>query len=101
MRLAYQRRRDLLAAALKPLTGLKPVIPPAGMFMLVDVTGTGMDAAEFANALYAATGVAVLDAEPFGRSLAGHIRITFAKSDEDLNEAARRIARFIAARVAG
>ncbi len=98
MRLAYQRRRDLLAAALKPLPGLKPVIPPAGMFMLVDVTGTGMDAAEFANALYAATGVAVLDAEPFGRSLAGHIRITFAKSDEDLNEAARRIARFIAAR---
>jgi arginine:pyruvate transaminase len=101
MRQAYLRRRDLLAAALGPLPGLKPVIPPAGMFMLVDVTGTGMDAAGFANALYAATGVAVLDAEPFGRSLAGHIRITFAKSDEDLSEAARRIARFVAARAAG
>lgn len=95
MRLAYQRRRTLLAAALGPLPGLKLVVPPAGMFMLVDITATGLDANAFATALYEATGVAVLDAEPFGRSLAGHIRITFAKSDADLSEAARRIARFV------
>jgi arginine:pyruvate transaminase len=98
MRLAYQRRRDLLAAALGPLPGLKLVIPPAGMFMLVDITATGLDANAFATSLYEATGVAVLDAEPFGRSLAGHIRITFAKSDEDLSEAATRITRFISER---
>jgi arginine:pyruvate transaminase len=100
MRLAYRRRRDLLAAALGPLPGLKVVVPPAGMFMLVDITATGLDANAFATALYEATGVAVLDAEPFGRSLAGHVRITFAKSDEDLSEAARRIARFVGERFA-
>ena len=47
---------------------LKCHSPDAGMFMMLDVRGTGLSSGDFACKLYDATGVAVLDATAFGRS---------------------------------
>jgi aspartate/methionine/tyrosine aminotransferase len=67
MRDIYRRRRDLVHAALAGVQGLHAVKPQAGMFLLVDIRGTGLSASEFAWGLLREQGVAVLDATCFRR----------------------------------
>jgi arginine:pyruvate transaminase len=87
-------RRELMLEALKRVPGLKPHAPDVGMFMLVDVTGTGRDGQRFTEELYAAERVSVVAGRGFGRETAGCVRLCFAAADEQLLEAARRIERF-------
>lgn len=94
MRATYQRRRDIAATRLNQIPGLRCLTPDAGMFMMLDVRGTGLSASEFSNRLYEAQGVAVLDATAFGPSAAGHVRMSFVADDASLEEACRRIAAF-------
>ncbi len=94
MRATYQRRRDIAATRLNQIPGLRCLTPDAGMFMMLDVRGTGLSAGEFSNKLYEAEGVAVLDATAFGPSAAGHVRMSFVADDASLEEACRRIAAF-------
>ncbi|HEV8389923.1 MAG TPA: pyridoxal phosphate-dependent aminotransferase [Dongiaceae bacterium] len=95
MRRTYQRRRDAAVARLNRVAGLKCHLPDAGMFMMLDVRGTGLGSGDFAEKLYDATGVAVLDATAFGRSAAGHVRVSFVADDKSLEEACRRISAFV------
>ena len=98
IRTAFKQRRDLVFNALSgnPLT---PILKPqAGMFIMMDVRALGMDGLEFANALYAATGVAVLDAGAFGKTAYGWVRISYTADDSLLTEACARINGFIAQR---
>jgi arginine:pyruvate transaminase len=95
MRAIYRRRRDMMLGRLADVRGLKCLTPQAGMFMLVDVTGTGLTPAEFVPRLYRAVGVSVLNAGAFGPSAKDFIRVSFANSDERLAEACDRIARFV------
>lgn len=95
MREIYRRRRDRLYDALSSMKGLQPLLPDAGMFMMVNVLGTGMSSHEFASELYHATGVSVLDATAFGSSAAGYVRVSYTVSDAELNEACRRVGRFV------
>jgi arginine:pyruvate transaminase len=95
MRATYQRRRDAAVARLNQVPGLACHTPDAGMFMMLDVRGTGLGSGEFAEKLYEATGVAVLDATAFGRSAAGHVRVSFVAGDESLEDACRRISGFV------
>ena len=97
MRAIYLRRRELVYAALAPLPGLRCMKPEAGMFMLIDVRATGLDAEDFAWGLYREHGVSLIPASAFGACLEGHVRLCFAMKDERLEEACRRIARFVAA----
>lgn len=94
MRATYQRRRDIAATRLNQIPGLRCLTPDAGMFMMLDVRGTGLSAGEFSNRLYESEGVAVLDATAFGPSAAGHVRMSFVADDASLEEACRRIAAF-------
>lgn len=94
MRAAYQRRRDMTVARLNRVPGLKCHSPDAGMFMMLDVRGTGLDSGDFACRLYNSTGVALLDASAFGPSAAGHVRMSFVADDDSLEEACRRISGF-------
>jgi aspartate/methionine/tyrosine aminotransferase len=95
MRATYQRRRDASVARLNQVPGLKCHSPDAGMFMMLDVRGTGLSSGDFACKLYDATGVAVLDATAFGKSAAGHVRVSFVADDDSLEEACRRISAFV------
>jgi aspartate/methionine/tyrosine aminotransferase len=95
MRTTYRRRRDTAVARLNQVPGLKCLSPDAGMFMMLDVRGTGLGSAEFSTKLYEATGVSVLDATAFGKSAAGHVRMSFVADDESLEEACRRISGFV------
>ncbi|MBP5123929.1 pyridoxal phosphate-dependent aminotransferase [Pseudomonas protegens] len=93
----YRRRRDLVVAGLKQVQLLDCREPEAGMFMLVDVRRTGLSSMDFAWQLFRATGVSVLDAQAFGASAEGFVRISFTVADEVLKDACQRIAGFVEA----
>jgi len=89
-------RRDQLVDGLSAIPPLKPLRPEGGMFVCVDVRGTGMTAPEFAEKLFEAEKVAVLDATAFGPSTKGFVRMFYGLKPEVLDEALKRIGRFVA-----
>ncbi len=97
MREVYRQRRDMLYEAFSAMPGLTPLLPDAGMFMMVNVLGSGLSSSDFARELYHATGVSVLDGTAFGASAAGYVRISCTLSDADLRQACERIKSFVEA----
>src|SRR5277367_3867369 len=89
-------RRDFLLAGLDGVPGLKCLVPDAGMFMLVDVRGTGRSGYDFMCELYRTERVSVLDGGAFGKETSGFVRVCFAADEEVLREAIVRIRRFVA-----
>lgn len=96
MRDIYRRRRDLALSILQPIASLRCIPPEAGMFMLLDVSGTGLTATDFAWQLLHATGVSVLDGGAFGASARNFIRLGFVVDEPKLLDACQRIAQFVA-----
>ena len=95
MRDIYWRRRDLLLEKLGAIAELNVFKPDAGMFLMVDVRGTGLQASEFVRQLYADTGVSVLDATAFGASAEGFVRVSYATGEDKLEQGCQRIVKFI------
>jgi arginine:pyruvate transaminase len=95
-----RERRDAFYAALAGLPAVRLHRPDAGMFMLLDVRATGLSGTEFANRLYEAERVSVLDGAACGRETEGFVRVCFLTDAASLLEAARRIRRFCAGLVA-
>jgi aspartate/methionine/tyrosine aminotransferase len=85
----------LLLAGLVGIRGLKCCSPDAGMFMLVDVRGTGLSGYDFMCGLYRAERVSVLDGGAFGQETSGFVRVCFATDLGRLREAIVRIRRFV------
>lgn len=98
MRAIYRRRRDLLVEWFASIPGLKALKPDAGMFLMVDVRGTGLSAPEFVKQLYDQTRVSVLDATAFGASAEGFVRVSYTVEDSLLDDAMTRISNFVKAR---
>jgi hypothetical protein len=69
--------------------------PKGGMFVLLDVCGTGLAADDFARRLLESEGVAVLPCDGFGPSTEGHLRIALSAPEPRLRDAANRILRFV------
>ncbi|WP_423357071.1 aminotransferase class I/II-fold pyridoxal phosphate-dependent enzyme [Pseudomonas citronellolis] len=95
MREVYRRRRDLVLRQLARSPRLKVLSPEAGMFVMVDVRGTGLTSLDFAWQLFRACGVSVLDAAAFGPQADGFVRLSFTLADETLAEACERILAFV------
>ncbi|MCP4876799.1 MAG: pyridoxal phosphate-dependent aminotransferase [Gammaproteobacteria bacterium] len=95
MRDIYRLRRDYLYTAFSEMPGLEPLMPDAGMFMMVNVLGTGFSSPEFVRALYDATGISVLDGTAFGASAEGYVRVSYTVNDAELEQACKRIKSFL------
>ena len=95
MAAAYHRRRDAVLAGLEGLPGVRCHVPQGGMYVMPDIRGTGLSGMDFAWRLLDEEGVSVQPGEGFGAQAAGHVRISFASSEAELEEACRRIARFV------
>ena len=87
-------RARLMHGLLQGAPGIEAVIPEAGMFMLVDVRGTGLGSDGFTEQLFRAQGVAVMDGGAFGEQTRGFVRISFATDEALIVEACRRIRQF-------
>ncbi len=97
MRDIYRRRRDVVFERLSRVPRLRCLLPEAGMFMMVDVSGTGLDTVDFTWQLFRAQGVSVLDASAFGETANGFVRLGFVVDEAQLADACERIAAFVAA----
>ena len=94
MRTDYQRRAMIIEESLTAINGITPHPPAAGMFILADVSKTGMDGEAFAWALLEA-GVAVMPGSSFGENATDLIRLSLTVPDDAVIEACERIARFV------
>lgn len=94
MRKDYQRRSKIFAEALALIEGITPYPPEAGMFILADVRGTGLDGEAFAWSLLEA-GVAVMPGSSFGVNARGLIRLSLTVPDAAITEACSRIRQFV------
>ncbi|MGQ3212292.1 MAG: pyridoxal phosphate-dependent aminotransferase [Shinella sp.] len=92
MRRTYQARATRFATALAAAPGLLPLPPEAGMFIVVDVAGTGLSGEEFAWALLREELVAVMPGSSFGDEAENYIRLSLTVPDDHIDEACRRIA---------
>jgi len=93
----FRRRRDFISRAIDDIPGFS-ARPPAGAFYLFpSVKDTGLDGIRVADLLLEKAGVATVAGEYFGRTGAGHLRISYASSMEKLEAAADRIRRVAAA----
>jgi arginine:pyruvate transaminase len=90
----YRRRAALMSELLADAPGCRVIPPEGGMFVLLDIRGTGLGAADFARRLLDGERVAVLPCDGFGPSAAGHLRIALSAPEARLRDAADRILRF-------
>jgi len=91
--LEHEEKRTMLVDALQA-AGMTPHIPDGAYYILADATGIpGATAAEKARTLLAKTGVAAVAGSAFFHGGKGEnlLRFCFAKKDEDLREACRRL----------
>jgi arginine:pyruvate transaminase len=91
---SYRARAKLLSGLLAAAPSCRAIPPEGGMFVLLDVRGTGLSAQEFARGLFEQQNVAVLPCDGFGASAAGHLRISLTAPESRLAEAGRRIVHF-------
>ena len=90
----YDRRRRLLVDGLNAL-GLDTFEPRGAFYAFPRITSTGLSADMFTERLLTEERVAVVPGDAFGPSGAGHVRMCYATSYEQLEEALRRIERFV------
>ncbi|MFK7958387.1 MAG: pyridoxal phosphate-dependent aminotransferase [Lysobacterales bacterium] len=95
---AYQRRHNLMLDGLNALPGVRCLPGDGAFYLLPDFTQASRsmglsDDIEMTNRILEQAEVAMVPGTPFGAP--GHIRIAYATSDENLQEALNRLARFL------
>jgi aspartate/methionine/tyrosine aminotransferase len=91
----FAARRTLVLDGLRAIPGIRCASPKGAFYAFPEVSGTGLSGADFAERLLLDAGVCVLAGSAFGAAADGHIRISYATSRENLQEALRRIATFV------
>ena len=94
MRAEYDRRRRLIVDGLNAV-GLDTFEPLGAFYAFPRISSTGLDDETFAERLLMEERVAVVPGSAFGPSGAGHVRMCYATSYEQLGEALGRIRRFV------
>lgn len=88
----FARRRKLVVEGLNAIEGIACRWPAGAFYAFPNVTAVGMPSKEFAHHLLHEAGVAVLSGTAFGPAGDGYLRISYANSLPNLQEALRRIA---------
>lgn len=96
MRQEYQRRKDFMVKALNDIDGISCNNPQGAFYIFVNVKSLGMTSMEVAEYLLEHAKVALVPGSAFGSEGEGHLRISYACSYEDLQEAAKRIREAVA-----
>jgi aspartate/methionine/tyrosine aminotransferase len=95
----FRRRRDAVVAGLNALPGVSCVLPRGAFYAFPNVTGTGLPAKELADRLLAEAGVALLAGTAFGEHGEGYLRVSYANSLENIEEALASMRGLLAERV--
>ncbi|MGG1657451.1 aminotransferase [Geobacillus thermopakistaniensis] len=95
MRNSYRRRRNYFVASLNEI-GLPCHLPGGAFYAFPSIKPTGLTSEQFAERLLIEEKVAVVPGNVFGQSGEGYIRCSYASSLEQLQEAIKRMKRFLA-----
>ncbi|GAB4504101.1 MAG: aminotransferase class I/II-fold pyridoxal phosphate-dependent enzyme [Anaerolineales bacterium] len=90
----YDRRRRLLVNGLNRL-GLRTFEPRGAFYAFPNIAASGMDDEAFAEALLKEEAVAVVPGNAFGPGGEGYVRACYATAYEKIEEALRRMERFM------
>lgn len=92
----FQRRRDYLVPALRELGFGIPVMPDGAFYIYADCSRFTSDADNFAKRVLNEAGVVIVPGLDFGPATASsYVRLSYANSLENLQEAVRRLSVFL------
>jgi aminotransferase len=94
MKRSYRHRRHYFVDSLNEM-GLVCHLPGGAFYAFPSVAETGLSSEEFAEKLLLEEKVAVVPGNVFGKGGEGHIRCSYASSMEQLQEAVKRMKRFV------
>ena len=88
----YDKRRRRFCDLLGLIPKLSFVKPQGAFYLLLDISRTGLNSAEFAEKLLEKERVAVVPGKAFGDD--STVRVSYATSIDQIEEGARRLAKF-------
>ncbi len=91
----FKLRREVIVDGLNAIKGIRCRRPAGAFYVFPNVTGIGLDSNVLADRLLREAGVAVLSGAAFGHQGAGYLRLSYANSIQNINEALARIDRFV------
>lgn len=94
MKKSYKRRRNYFVASLNEI-GLPCHNPGGAFYAFPSIKQTGLSSQEFAERLLLEEKVAVVPGDVFGETGEGYVRCSYASSLEQLQEAIKRMERFV------
>lgn len=94
MRNEYRQRRDYVLDKLSRVAKLHCIRPHAGMFIMCDVSATGLSGKQFAALLLEQQAVSVIPGDAFGQSTRNFVRLGLAQNRSVLKRACKRIKHF-------
>ena len=92
---AFERRKHLFLTLLDGIDKLTYIEPMGAFYIMINVSGTGLDGATFADRLLKEKYVATVPAVGLGKECGDFIRVSFATSDENIKEGLKRIKEFV------
>ena len=92
----FRRRRDVIVEGLAALPGVSCRIPRGAFYAFPNVSGVPLPADELARRLLDDSGVALLAGTAFGTVGRDNLRLSYANSVENLEQALARIGAFLA-----
>ncbi|WP_102336016.1 aminotransferase [Salimicrobium jeotgali] len=95
---SYKQRRNFIVSSLNEM-GLSCPNPGGAFYAFPSIRETGLSSADFAEELLQEEQVAVVPGNVFGESGEGFVRCSYATSLKQLDEAMRRIKRFVDRRI--
>ncbi|MGH2410218.1 MAG: pyridoxal phosphate-dependent aminotransferase [Chloroflexota bacterium] len=91
MRAEFLRRREVIVAGLNALPGVRCAMPKGAFYAFPNITATGFSSKELAGRLLDEAGVATLSGSSFGSGGEGYLRLSYANSVENIQEALNRM----------
>jgi aspartate/methionine/tyrosine aminotransferase len=91
----YRTRRDRIVRGLREIPRVRCAMPAGAFYAFPDLSDVlrsrGLTSAQFASMLLEEHGVAAIDGRAFGAQGEGHLRLSFASAQADVDEAVNRV----------
>ena len=87
----YQARRDRVIERLEGISGVEPLVPEGGLFVMVDIRGLGKPSEAVSQFLMREAGVVVIHGSAYGPGGEGTLRVSFAAGGETLEQGLERL----------
>jgi aspartate/methionine/tyrosine aminotransferase len=94
----FKQRRDVVVKGLNAIPGVSCITPQGAFYAFANIQKTGMASRDLQRALLDEAGVGTLSGAAFGKHGEGYLRLSYANSVANLEEALRRMKAWIGAR---